>query len=111
MASSDRLFSLFLRRGKTRTNDLGQMTLKELAVAYATYPTVIFYALLFVAGWATAIRLGALQTPWRTLAAVVAIIAIYPFYEYALHRFVLHNRALYKSPLTAAVWKRIREDA
>jgi sterol desaturase/sphingolipid hydroxylase (fatty acid hydroxylase superfamily) len=110
MASSDRLFSLFFRRGKTRTNDLGQMTLKELAVSYATYPTVILYAALFVAGWAGAIRLGALQTPWRTLGSIAAIIAVYPFYEYALHRFLLHNRALYKSPLTAAVWKRIHYD-
>jgi sterol desaturase/sphingolipid hydroxylase (fatty acid hydroxylase superfamily) len=108
--ASDRLFSLFLRRGRTRTNDLGQMTVKQLAVAWATYPTVILYGLLFVAGWAGAIKLGALQTPWRTLAAIAAIIAIYPFFEYALHRFVLHNRALYKSPLTASVWKRIHYD-
>jgi sterol desaturase/sphingolipid hydroxylase (fatty acid hydroxylase superfamily) len=108
--ASDRLFSLFFRRGKTRTNDLGQMSLKELAVAYATYPSVMFYAALFVAGAAGAVRFGALQTPWRTLAAVAAIVVIFPFYEYALHRFVLHNRALYKSPLTAAVWKRIHYD-
>ena len=108
--ASDRLFALFFRRGKTRTNDLGQMSLNELIVAYATYPTVIFYALLAVAGAAGAVRLGALQTPWRTLAAIAALVAIYPFYEYALHRFLLHNRVLYKSPLTAAVWKRIHYD-
>jgi sterol desaturase/sphingolipid hydroxylase (fatty acid hydroxylase superfamily) len=108
--ASERLFSLFLRRGKTRTNDLGRMSLNELIVAYATYPTVIFYALLAIAAAAAAVRLGALQTPWRTLASIGALLAIYPFYEYALHRFVLHNRLLYKSPLTAAVWKRIHYD-
>jgi sterol desaturase/sphingolipid hydroxylase (fatty acid hydroxylase superfamily) len=108
--ASDRPFSLFFRRGRTRTNDLGRMSLNELVVAYATYPTVIFYAVLVVVGAAGAIWLGALRTPWRTLASIAAIIAIYPFYEYALHRFVLHNRALYKSPLTAAVWKRIHYD-
>jgi len=107
---SDRLFSLFFRRGKTRTNDLGQMSLNQLIVAYATYPSVIFYALLALALTAGSIRLGALQTPWRTLGAMAALLAIYPFYEYVLHRFVLHNRLLYKSPLTAAVWKRIHYD-
>ena len=108
--ASNRLFSLFMRRGRTRTNDLGRMSLKELVVAYATYPTVILYALLFVGCVFGAIRLGALATPWRTLAAIAAILAIYPFYEYVLHRFLLHNRLLYKSPLTAAVWKRIHYD-
>ena len=108
--ASDRLFSLFFRRGKTRTNDLGQMSLNELIVAYATYPTVIFYALLAVAAAAGAIRLGAFAAPWRTLASIAAMLAIYPFYEYALHRFVLHNRLLYQSPLTAAIWKRIHYD-
>ena len=108
--ASDRLFSLFLRRGKTRTNDLGQMSLNELIVAYATYPSVIFYALLLIACAVGAVWAGALQTPWRTAAAMVAIVLIYPFYEYVLHRFLLHNRVLYKSPLTAAVWKRIHYD-
>src|SRR5262249_30806670 len=68
LMASDRLFSLFLRRGKTRANDLGRMTLGELAVAYATYPSVIFYAVLMVVFAAGSIRLGALHTPWRTLA-------------------------------------------
>jgi sterol desaturase/sphingolipid hydroxylase (fatty acid hydroxylase superfamily) len=108
--ASDRLFSLFLRRGKTRTYDLGQMSLKELVVAYATYPSVIFYALLLIVCVWGSIRLGAPERPVRTLAAMFALLAIYPFYEYALHRFVLHNRALYKSPLTASVWKRIHYD-
>lgn len=108
--ASDRLFSLFLRRGKARTNDLGRMTLNELIVAYATYPSVIFYAVLAIVLAGASIRLGALATPWRTLGSMAAMLAIYPFYEYALHRFLLHNRALYKSPLTAAVWKRIHYD-
>ena len=56
--ASDRLFSLFLRRGKTRTNDLGQMSFNELAVAYVTYPSVIFYAVMFVVVTWGSIRLG-----------------------------------------------------
>ena len=108
--ASGRVFSLFFRRGKTRANDLGRMTLGELVVAYATYPSVLLYAALAVGCGTGSVMLGASQAPYRTLAALAATIAIFPFYEYALHRFVLHNRTLYKHPLTADVWKRIHYD-
>ena len=108
--ASDRVFSLFLRRGKARANDLGRMSLGELVVSYATYPSVLLYALLAFGAAAGAVMLGVLQTPVRLVATVAATLVIFPFYEYALHRFVLHNRALYKSPLTADVWKRIHYD-
>ena len=108
--ASGRVFSLFLRRGKTRANDLGRMTLGELVVAYATYPSVLLYAALAVGCGTGSVMLGAAQAPFRTLAALAATIVIFPFYEYALHRFVLHNRTLYKHPLTADVWKRIHYD-
>ena len=108
--ASDRVFSLFLRRGKTRANDLGRMTLGELVVAYATYPSVLLYAALAVACLWGSVMLGVFVEPWRLVATLVATLAIFPFYEYALHRFVLHNRTLYKSPLTADVWKRIHYD-
>ena len=106
--ASDRVFPVF--RGKTRANDLGRMTLGELTVAYVTYPSVWLYAALALACAGGALALGAAQTPLRTLATLAATVAIFPFYEYALHRFVLHNRLLYKSPLTADVWKRIHYD-
>ena len=108
--ASDRVFSLFLRRGKARANDLGRMTLGELVVSYATYPSVLLYAALAIGAAAGAVGLGALQAPLRLVATIAATLVIFPFYEYALHRFVLHNRALYKSPLTADVWKRIHYD-
>jgi sterol desaturase/sphingolipid hydroxylase (fatty acid hydroxylase superfamily) len=108
--ASDRLFSLFFRRGKTRANDLGRMTLGELVAAYATYPSVLLYAALAVGCVLGSLALGAAREPLRMLAALAATFAIYPFYEYSLHRFVLHNRVLYKSPLTADVWKRIHYD-
>ena len=108
--ASDRVFSLFFRRGKTRANDLGRMTLGELAVAYATYPSVLLYAALALGCALGSVALGAGREPVRVLAALAATLVIYPFYEYALHRFVLHSRALYKSPLTADVWKRIHYD-
>jgi len=108
--ASDRVFSLFFRRGKTRANDLGRMSLGELVVAYATYPSVLLYAALAIGGAVGSAMLGAGAEPFRILAALAATLAIFPFYEYALHRFVLHNRTLYKSPLTADVWKRIHYD-
>ncbi|MEI9964890.1 MAG: sterol desaturase family protein [Caulobacteraceae bacterium] len=86
------------------------MSLRDLVVAYATYPSIIAYALLCVACVVGAVSLGALQHPVRSLAAVVAAILIYPAVEYALHRFVLHARWLYKNPYTADLWKRIHYD-
>jgi len=108
--ASDRVFSLFLRRGKTRANDLGRMTLGELVVAYATYPSVLLYAVLAIGCAVGSVLLGGLITWERTLTALAATLVLFPFFEYAAHRFILHNRALYKSPLTADVWKRIHYD-
>ncbi len=108
--ASGRVFSLFLRRGKTRANDLGSMTLGELVVAYATYPSVLLYAALAIGCAAGSVALGATQAPLRTLAALVTTLVLFPFFEYGVHRFILHSRLLYKSPLTADVWKRIHYD-
>jgi sterol desaturase/sphingolipid hydroxylase (fatty acid hydroxylase superfamily) len=108
--ASDRVLSLFFRRGKTRANDLGRMTLGELVVAYATYPSVLLYAALAIGCAVGSAALGAAREPVRIGATLLATLALFPFVEYAVHRFVLHNRALYKSPLTADVWKRIHYD-
>ena len=108
--STVRMFSLFLRRDGGRANDLGRMGLRELIVAYATYPTIIVYAVLCVACIVASVWLGALHAPLRTVAAIVAAVAIYPAVEYLLHRFVLHGRYLYKNPWTASLWKRIHYD-
>ena len=108
--SSTKAPSLFLRRAGPRANDLGRMSLRQLVVAYATYPTILLYVALCLGSIALSMRFGALERPWTTLAAVPAAIVIYPFAEYALHRFVLHARWLYKNPLTADLWRRIHYD-
>ena len=108
--ASDRVFSLFFRRGKTRTNDLGRMTLGELVVAYATYPSVLLYAVLAIGCAAGSAALGAAREPVRIVAAMGAAVVLFPILEYVVHRFILHNRALYKNPLTADIWKRIHYD-
>jgi len=87
---------------------LDKMTLGDLVVAYLTHYSILVYFALaavsialtwhFAEGWA------------GPLAAVAVTLLVYPAAEYFLHRFVLHGRFLYKSPLTAKVWKRIHYD-
>lgn len=91
-----------------RTYDLGRMGLRDLLAAYAACPAIRVYAAMAVPGAVLAAvwtRNGA-----RTALAALLMVALYPFIEYGLHRFVLHGRFLYKSRLTAALWKRIHFD-
>jgi len=93
---------------KGRTYDLGRMSFRDLLVAYATYPAIQVYA-------AMALVAAALAVLWtergaRTALAALAMVLLYPLVEYGLHRYVLHARILYKSRLTAALWKRIHFD-
>ncbi|MGH6720391.1 MAG: sterol desaturase family protein [Alphaproteobacteria bacterium] len=93
-----------------RSYDLGRMTVPELVRVFATYPAVLAYAALTViavAGWAAWFEPG---HGWATALAGALALVVYPFVWYALHRFVLHGRYLYKSPLTARLWKRIHFD-
>ena len=91
---------------------LDRMTAKELLSAYLTYPGIqVYFVLLFCrltsviyvhrqgfSGWESA--------GWTAVATLLA----YPFVEYGVHRFILHGRFLYRSPWTAALWKRIHYD-
>ncbi|WP_247887325.1 sterol desaturase family protein [Azospirillum sp. SYSU D00513] len=93
---------------KGRSYDLGRMSLRELFVAYATYPAIQVYAVITVVG---AILAAAwTERPWHTALTVLVVVALYPFVEYGLHRYILHARILYKSPLTASLWKRVHFD-
>ena len=91
-----------------RSFDLGRMTLRELVVAYAAHPAIHLYGLLAIvsAGLSVHWAEGAL----RPALAVAATILAYPLAWYAIHRFILHSRFLYRSPLTAALWKRVHFD-
>ncbi len=91
-----------------RSFDLGRMSLADLVRAYATHPAVHLYAgcaaiSLAVAAWQED---GVL----RCLGAVLATVLAYPIAWYLIHRFILHGRFLYRSPLTATLWKRIHFD-
>ena len=96
------------RSRNRRSYDLGRMSLRDLWAVYAVYPTILLYVLLALV---SAVLCVTYATGWQgPLLAVLAVAVLYPFVEYALHRWVLHNRLLYKSPLTAKVWKRIHFD-
>ncbi len=87
---------------------LDKMTLNDLLGAFFTHYSVIVYLVLAV----LAAFIAATSAPsWREpVFAIVAVILFYPLAEYALHRWVLHGRLLYKSEFTAKVWKRIHYD-
>jgi sterol desaturase/sphingolipid hydroxylase (fatty acid hydroxylase superfamily) len=91
-----------------RTHHLDRMTLRELVVAYFQYPAIVAYLLV------SAIAIGLFF--WRpapllnTAAAIGVAILLYPLAWYALHRWVLHSRWMFKVPFLAATWKRIHYD-
>ncbi|WP_213979010.1 sterol desaturase family protein [Sphingomonas sp. dw_22] len=91
-----------------RSHYLERMTLRQLTLAFFQHPAVWCYLLLGVLSTIAAARLPA--SPIGILAAVAAAGLIYPLVWYALHRWVLHSRWMFKSPLTAGVWKRIHYD-
>jgi sterol desaturase/sphingolipid hydroxylase (fatty acid hydroxylase superfamily) len=93
---------------KTRTHNLGRMTMDELVRAYFTYAAIQTYLALSVVSVALAVFL-ATDVISLAVAALLAVL-IYPFVWYILHRYVLHGRYLYKSRWTAAAWKRIHFD-
>ncbi|MBB2202974.1 sterol desaturase family protein [Gluconacetobacter tumulisoli] len=100
-----------LRNANLRTGrsfDLGKMNLRQLWIAYLTYPTIILYIVLAIASFAFLVRhfpgIG------QTLVAAAAVVAVYPLAWYAIHRFILHGRFLYRMKWTAGLWKRIHFD-
>ena len=93
---------------KGRTHDLGRMDLGDLVRVFFTYPAVIAYLVLGAFG--AALSAATAEAVWPPITAVGLTLLAYPPVEYLLHRFVLHGRYLYKSALTASVWKRIHFD-
>jgi sterol desaturase/sphingolipid hydroxylase (fatty acid hydroxylase superfamily) len=92
----------------SRSHHLDKMTFRELVVAYLQYPAIIGYLL------SAAIAVGVFA--WHpaplvnTLGAVAVAIFIYPLAWYAIHRWILHSRWMFKVPMLAATWKRIHYD-
>ncbi len=92
----------------SKRHHLDKMSLKELVVAYFQYYAIQAYLILAVISGYYAYTL---TTSWaRSGIAMIVAVVSYPLVWYALHRFVLHGRWMFKSPLTAKAWKRIHYD-
>lgn len=91
-----------------KSHYLNKMSFSELVSAYFQYYAIQAYLVLAViGGW---VALETIAHPLRAaLGAAFAILA-YPLIWYTLHRYVLHSTWMFKSPLTAKVWKRIHYD-
>lgn len=91
-----------------RSHYLNRMTLKELVAAYVQHPTIVAY--LALAALSIAVAVGNPIGPGRLAVAVLVASLIYPLAWYAIHRFILHGQWMFKSPLTAKMWKRVHYD-
>ncbi len=87
---------------------LDKMSLGELTIAYFLYPAIQTYLVLGITSMVLAFYWGIGAVP--LIVSVAAAIVLYPVFWYGLHRFVLHGKYLYRSPLTAKIWKRIHFD-
>lgn len=94
--------------GSRRAYSLDKMSLRELVVAFFTHYSIQAY--LAIAAVAIGLTVWLATGPGGPLAAVLAVLVLYPLVEYLIHRWLLHSTLLYKSPLTAKVWKRIHYD-
>ena len=92
----------------SRSHYLDRLTLKGLVVAYFQYYAIQAYLLLGAAAGYVAVLYP--TTAMRASIAALFAIAAYPAAWYALHRWVLHSRWMFKSRLTARTWKRIHYD-
>jgi len=84
------------------------MSLRELMLAYLLYPAVRVYLSLLAASTAALAYLR--PEPFPVLLAALSTFLVYPLAWYLIHRHILHGRILYRSALTAALWKRIHYD-
>jgi len=91
-----------------RRHHLDKMSFRELVVAYLQYPAIVGYLGTAAAAIALFIWRPAPLAP--TLVAVAFALWVYPLVWYALHRWVLHSRWMFKVSPLAATWKRIHYD-
>ena len=91
---------------------LDRMTFRDLIRAYISYPSIQMYGVFLVCSVIIAMVIYPMYpaTPFQLVSSIIGTLLAYPFVEYAVHRFILHGRYLYRSPWTAALWKRIHYD-
>jgi sterol desaturase/sphingolipid hydroxylase (fatty acid hydroxylase superfamily) len=92
---------------------LDRIGLRELTAGYFGHSAVITYLVLLPPSVVAAFVLGDVSWSERLASigfAALLTVLLYPLAWYLLHRYVLHGTYLYKSPRTAALWKRIHFD-
>lgn len=91
-----------------RSHHLGRMTLRDLVAAYFQHYAIIAYLVIAVLAIGAAILL-----PLRPVSAILAMagtLVAYPIAWYAIHRWVLHGRWMWRHKAFAKTWKRIHYD-
>lgn len=91
-----------------RRHYLDRMNLRDLTIAYFQHHAV--WAYLVLAAISAAFLLATPSSPVRVGLAIAAAGLLYPLIWYGLHRWILHGRWMFRSPLTARTWKRIHYD-
>ncbi|RBM09125.1 sterol desaturase family protein [Novacetimonas cocois] len=91
-----------------RSFDLGKMNLRQLWIAYLTYPTILLYVALAAGSFAVMVHTFVSWLP--VVISILSVVLVYPLVWYAIHRFILHGRFLYRLKMTSALWKRIHFD-
>ncbi|KAB8123202.1 fatty acid hydroxylase family protein [Komagataeibacter medellinensis] len=91
-----------------RSFDLGKMNLSQLWIAYLTYPTILLYFALILCSFTVMAYTYTAFVP--VAVSIGAVMLVYPMVWYAIHRFILHGRFLYRMKWSASLWKRIHFD-
>jgi len=91
-----------------KSHYLNRMTLRELVAAYFQHYTIQTY--LGLAAVAVVVAVLFPTTLLRGAGAALSAALIYPLVWYALHRFVLHGRWMWKHKALSPTWKRIHYD-
>jgi len=91
-----------------RSHYLDRMSLRELVVAYFQYYAIQAYLVLAVAAGVFAAYNPPALVPG--IAAGAAAVIAYPAIWYALHRWVLHGKWMWRYKALAPAWKRIHYD-
>ena len=84
------------------------MNLADLVRAYFSYPAIQVYLVLGVVTLLAAV--DRMKGPETLVWAALLTPLLYSLAWYLIHRYLLHGSYLYKSPQTAALWKRIHYD-
>lgn len=91
-----------------RSHYLNKMSLRDLVFAYFQHFAIqVYLVLAALSGW---YAWANPTTPARGFVAAAFAVAVYPAAWYALHRWVLHGRWMWRFPALAPAWKRIHYD-